>query len=119
MCSSDLAEMTRLGLKFGGRMETFMGLTRVGDLILTCTGDLSRNRRVGLKLAQGFALDAVLKELGHVAEGVYTAREVARIASKLSIEMPITRAVCSVLDQTLSAREAVQELLRRDPKAEF
>ena len=114
-----LAEMTRLGLKFGGRMETFMGLTGVGDLILTCTGDLSRNRRVGLKLAHGLALDAVLKELGHVAEGVYTAREVARIASKLSIEMPITRAVCSVLDQTLSAREAVQELLRRDPKAEF
>jgi glycerol-3-phosphate dehydrogenase (NAD(P)+) len=114
-----LAEMTRLGLKFGGRMETFMGLTGVGDLILTCTGDLSRNRRVGLKLAQGLALDAVLKELGHVAEGVYTAREVARIATKLSIEMPITRAVCSVLDQSLSAREAVQELLRRDPKAEF
>ena len=89
------------------------------SLILTCTGDLSRNRRVGLKLAQGLALDAVLKELGHVAEGVYTAREVARIATKLSIEMPITRAVCSVLDQSLSAREAVQELLRRDPKAEF
>jgi len=114
-----LAEMTRLGLQLGGRMETFMGLTGVGDLILTCTGDLSRNRRVGLKLAQGLGLDVVLKELGHVAEGVYTAREVARIASSLSIEMPITRAVCSVLDQTLSAREAVQALLRRDPKSEF
>jgi glycerol-3-phosphate dehydrogenase (NAD(P)+) len=114
-----LAEITRLGLKLGGRIETFMGLTGVGDLILTCTGDLSRNRRVGLKLAQGFKLDAVLHDLGHVAEGVYTAREVKRIADSLAIDMPITRAVCRVLDESVSARDAVQELLRRDPKAEF
>jgi glycerol-3-phosphate dehydrogenase (NAD(P)+) len=114
-----LAEMTRLGLKLGGRMETFMGLTGVGDLILTCTGDLSRNRRVGLKLAQGLKLDDVLRELGHVAEGVYTARAVNRIAGSLAIEMPITSAVCRVIDEHVSAREAVQELLRRDPKAEF
>lgn len=114
-----LAEITRLGLKLGGRIETFMGLTGVGDLILTCTGDLSRNRRVGLKLAQGFKLDAVLHDLGHVAEGVYTAREVNRIADSLAIDMPITRAVCRVLDESVSARDAVQELLRRDPKAEF
>jgi glycerol-3-phosphate dehydrogenase (NAD(P)+) len=114
-----LAEITRLGLKLGGRIETFMGLTGVGDLILTCTGDLSRNRRVGLKLAQGAKLDAVLRELGHVAEGVYTAREVNRIATSLAIEMPITRAVCRVMDEGVSPRDAVQELLRRDPKAEY
>ena len=114
-----LAEITRLGLKLGGRIETFMGLTGVGDLILTCTGDLSRNRRVGLRLAEGLKLDAVLRELGHVAEGVYTAREVGRIAHSLAIEMPITRAVCRVIDENVSAREAVQELLQRDPKAEY
>lgn len=114
-----LAEITRLGVKLGGRMETFMGLTGVGDLILTCTGDLSRNRQVGLKLAQGQKLDDVLHALGHVAEGVSTAREVRRIADAQSIEMPITRAVCRVLDGQVAARDAVQELLRRDPKAEY
>jgi glycerol-3-phosphate dehydrogenase (NAD(P)+) len=114
-----LAEITRLGLKLGGRIETFMGLTGVGDLILTCTGDLSRNRRVGLKLAQGVKLDAVLRELGHVAEGVFTAREVNRIATRLAIEMPITRAVCRVIEEAIPARDAVQELLQRDPKAEY
>lgn len=114
-----LAEITRLGLGLGGRIETFMGLTGVGDLILTCTGDLSRNRRVGLKLAEGARLDAVLRELGHVAEGVYTAREVDRIAASLAIEMPITRAVCRVLDGTVAPSDAVQELLQRDPKAEY
>jgi glycerol-3-phosphate dehydrogenase (NAD(P)+) len=96
-----------------------MGLTGVGDLILTCTGDLSRNRRVGLHLAQGVKLEVALRELGHVAEGVYTARAVNKIATSLAIEMPITRAVCRVIDEGVPARDAVQELLRRDPKAEF
>ena len=114
-----LAEITRLGLKLGGRLETFMGLTGVGDLILTCTGDLSRNRHVGLKLAQARPLDEVLRELGHVAEGVNTAREVNRLATALGIEMPITRAVCRVLDGEVAARDAVQELLRRDPTSEY
>jgi glycerol-3-phosphate dehydrogenase (NAD(P)+) len=114
-----LAEITRLGLKLGGRLETFMGLTGVGDLILTCTGDLSRNRNVGLKLAQARPLDEVLRELGHVAEGVNTAREVSRLATALGIEMPITRAVCRVLDGEVAARDAVQELLRRDPTSEY
>lgn len=114
-----LAEVTRLGLKLGGRIETFMGLAGVGDLLLTCTGDLSRNRRVGLALARGDGLDAVLRELGHVAEGVYTARAVSRIATALGIEMPITRAVCRILDEGVPAREAVQELLRRDPRSEY
>ena len=114
-----LAEITRLGLKLGGRLETFMGLAGVGDLTLTCTGDLSRNRNVGLKLAQGTALDQVLAELGHVAEGVYTARAVDRLARELAIDMPITRAVCRVLDENVPARDAVRELLQRDPKAEY
>ena len=113
-----LAEITRLGLKLGGRIETFMGLAGIGDLTLTCTGDLSRNRNVGLKLAQGVALDQVLNGLGHVAEGVYTARAVDRLARELAIEMPITRAVCRVLDENVPARAAVEALLRRDPKQE-
>lgn len=114
-----LAEITRLGLRLGGRVETFMGLAGVGDLLLTCTGDLSRNRRLGLALARGEGLDATLSGLGHVAEGVYTARAVQRIAQALGIEMPITRAVCRVLDEGVPAREAVQELLRRDPRSEY
>jgi glycerol-3-phosphate dehydrogenase (NAD(P)+) len=113
-----LAEITRMGLKFGGRMETFMGLAGVGDLVLTCTGDLSRNRRVGLGLANGLPLAQVLSQLGHVAEGVYTARAVSRLARELKVEMPITRAVCRVMDESIPARDAVQELLQRDPRAE-
>ena len=113
-----LAEITRLGLKLGGRIETFMGLAGIGDLILTCTGDLSRNRTVGLNLAQGAALEQVLRELGHVAEGVSTARAVDRLARELDVDMPITRAVCRVMDQGVPPRDAVQELLQRDPKAE-
>jgi len=87
-----LAEITRLGLALGGRLETFIGLSGAGDLILTCTGDLSRNRRVGLALARGERLPDILAGLGHVAEGVGTAREVRRLASRLSIDMPITEA---------------------------
>jgi glycerol-3-phosphate dehydrogenase (NAD(P)+) len=113
-----LAEITRLGLKLGGRLETFMGLAGIGDLTLTCTGDLSRNRRVGLELARGVALDQVLHDLGHVAEGVYTARAVNRLAREMAIDMPITQAVCRVMDERVAARDAVQELLQRDPKAE-
>jgi len=113
-----LAEITRVGLKLDGRMETFMGLAGIGDLVLTCTGDLSRNRRVGLELAKGIRLEQILRELGHVAEGVYTARAVSSLARELKVEMPITRAVCRVMDQGIPARDAVDELLQRDPKAE-
>ena len=95
-----------------------MGLAGVGDLILTCTGDLSRNRRVGLMLALGKALDGILAELGHVAEGVYSAREVARIARQRGIDMPITDAVCRVLDAPQSAAQVARELLARDSKPE-
>ena len=113
-----LAEITRFGLKLGGRLETFMGLAGVGDLVLTCTGELSRNRNVGLGLAQGMALPSILGSLGHVAEGVYTARVVNRLARELGVEMPITRAVCRVMDEGAAPRVAVQELLARDPKSE-
>ena len=120
-----LAEITRLGVALGGRAETFMGLAGVGDLILTCTGNLSRNRRVGLMLAEsakdaaGKTLDAILAELGHVAEGVYSAREVALIARQRGIDMPITEAVCRVLDAPGSAAAVARELLARDAKAEL
>jgi len=113
-----LAEITRLGVKLGGRPETFTGLTGAGDLILTCTGDLSRNRRVGLALAQGKKLDDILHELGHVAEGVHTAAAVERRARQLGVEMPITHAVCAVLFGGVSPRAAVEQLLARDPKSE-
>jgi glycerol-3-phosphate dehydrogenase (NAD(P)+) len=114
-----LAEMTRLGVQLGGRFETFMGLSGLGDLILTTTGDLSRNRQVGLRLARGQALDAILAELGHVAEGVTTAPEVAALAGELGVDMPITRAVCQVLFDGLPAAQAVDALLNREIKAEF
>ena len=113
-----LAEITRLGLKLGGRVETFMGLSGLGDLTLTCAGDLSRNRRVGLSLATGRSIADILSELGHVAEGVHTASEVLRMAQRLGVEMPITQSVVSVLDGTVSAAAAVDALLQRDPKAE-
>jgi len=114
-----LAEMTRLGVALGGRAETFMGLAGAGDLILTCTGDLSRNRRVGLALARGAPLAEVLAGLGHTAEGVLTARAVAGLAQELGVEMPITRAVCRVLEDPRQARAAVQELLGREQKTEY
>ncbi|HKY01342.1 MAG TPA: NAD(P)H-dependent glycerol-3-phosphate dehydrogenase [Burkholderiales bacterium] len=113
-----LAEIMRLGIALGGKAETFMGLTGVGDLILTCTGDLSRNRTVGLGLGRGEKLEDILKQLGHVAEGVNTSLEVERRAQSLGIDMPITSAVCDVLFRNVPAREAVVQLLARDPKGE-
>ena len=114
-----LAEMTRLGLQLGGRVETFMGLSGLGDLALTCAGDLSRNRRVGLALASGESLSTVLAQLGHVAEGVHTAVEVSRLAERHGVEMPITQSVVRVLNGSISAGDAVEGLLQRDPKAEI
>lgn len=113
-----LAEITRLGLALGGKRETFMGLAGMGDLILTCTGDLSRNRRVGLSLAKGLSLEQILRDLGHTAEGVSSAREVTAMAQRLDIDMPITRAVKGVLHDGVAASEAVEQLLGRDPKLE-
>jgi glycerol-3-phosphate dehydrogenase (NAD(P)+) len=114
-----LAEMTRLGLALGAHSDTFMGLSGLGDLVLTATGDLSRNRKVGLLLAQGQSLDQAVTSLGHVAEGVYSARTVMQRARALGVDMPITEAVVALLDARWSAREAVQALMGRDPKGEF
>jgi glycerol-3-phosphate dehydrogenase (NAD(P)+) len=113
-----LAELARLGTALGGRPETFMGLAGAGDLILTCTGDLSRNRRVGLLLAQGEPLAAVLQQIGHVAEGVYSAQAVEALAAEKRVDMPITRAVCEVLFRGIAPRTAVHQLLARDPREE-
>ena len=113
-----LAEITRLGAALGGAPETFMGLAGAGDLILTATGDLSRNRRVGLELARGKPLRDILDGLGHVAEGVRSAREVARLAEKKNVEMPVTEAVNAVLEGQLAPAAAVDRLLSRDPKRE-
>lgn len=113
-----LAEITRLGNALGGQVETFMGLTGMGDLILTCTGDLSRNRRVGLGLAQGKSLDTVVGELGHVAEGVPCAKAVRELAAKLGVDMPITNAVAGVLFDGDQPQAMVAKLLARDPRGE-
>ncbi|WP_061147239.1 NAD(P)H-dependent glycerol-3-phosphate dehydrogenase [Caballeronia arvi] len=113
-----LAEMSRLGVALGGRAETFTGLTGLGDLILTATGDLSRNRTVGMQLATGRTLDEILAALGHVAEGVRCARAVLALAQARGIDMPITQAVCRVLFDNVTPRDAVQALLSRDAKAE-
>lgn len=113
-----LVEITRFGEALGARRETFTGLAGMGDLILTCTGELSRNRRVGLLLAEGKALPEIAAELGHVAEGVPAAREVARRAAELGIDMPITRAVTAVLDGRITPRAAVEQLMAREAKSE-
>lgn len=113
-----LVEITRFGVALGARSETFMGLAGMGDLILTCTGDLSRNRRVGLALAAGKSLVDIQRDLGHVAEGVPTAREVAQRALAMGVDMPITATVCDVLDGKLSAPAAVERLMSRNPKSE-
>ena len=118
MITRGLAEITRFGVALGAKTETFMGLAGAGDLILTCTGQYSRNREVGLQLASGKALEEVLKGLGHVAEGVNTAREVIRRADSMGIDMPITFEVNQALTHGKSAREAVTDLLSREQKAE-
>jgi glycerol-3-phosphate dehydrogenase (NAD(P)+) len=113
-----LAEIARLSAALGGHPETAMGLAGVGDLILTATGDLSRNRRVGLELARGRPLQEILSALGHVAEGVRSAKEAARMAAARKVEMPVTDAVNAVLEGQLAPAAAVERLLSRDPKRE-
>ena len=114
-----LAEITRLGLKLGGCPETLGGLSGAGDLILTCTRDLSRNRQVGLLLAQQHDLPEILRRLGHVAEGVYTVREVHQLALRLGVAMPISDAVYRILYEHVPAADMVAELLNRAPNMEF
>ena len=113
-----LAETGRLSGALGGARETLMGLAGLGDLVLTCAGNLSRNRRVGLALAEGRALPQILAELGHVAEGVPAARAVRALAAHHRVEMPICDAVDRVLNEGLPPRQAVLELLRREPRPE-
>ena len=113
-----IAEIGRLCERLGGSRETLMGLSGLGDLILTCTGDLSRNRQVGLALGQGKTLEETLAALGHVAEGVGTAREVARLSTELQVEMPIARAVAAVIAGELKARDAVAQFMSRAQRAE-
>jgi glycerol-3-phosphate dehydrogenase (NAD(P)+) len=113
-----LAEMTRFGLARGAQAETFMGLSGIGDLVLTCTGDLSRNRTVGLRLAAGGALDDILRGLGHVAEGVACCRAAVAAAHEAGVDMPVSEAVLAVIEGRLSPAAAVASLLAREPKAE-
>jgi glycerol-3-phosphate dehydrogenase (NAD(P)+) len=113
-----LAETGRLSAALGGHRETLMGLAGLGDLVLTCTGDLSRNRRVGLSLASGQTLPAILAELGHVAEGVAATAAVRALAREHRVDMPICDAVYDVLYEGLPPKQAVEALLRREPRAE-
>ena len=113
-----LTEMTRLGSALGAKPETFMGLSGLGDLVLTATGDLSRNRKVGLLLAQGLTLAQAVDSLGHVAEGVYSARTVHQRATQLGVDMPITAAVVALLDGRLKVGEVVALLMGRGPRGE-
>lgn len=114
-----LAEMTRLGVALGAKADTFMGLSGLGDLVLTATGDLSRNRKVGLALAGGLSLQQALDSLGHVAEGVYCARTVVQRARAVGVEMPIAEAVVALLDGQLRPTQAVGLLMGREPTAEL
>jgi len=113
-----LAEMTRLGVALGAKAETFMGLSGLGDLVLTATGDLSRNRQVGLALGRGIALPQILSQLGHVAEGVLTAPVVLHRASALGVDMPLCDAVAQVLDARLTPRGALEQLMTREARSE-
>lgn len=113
-----LAEMSRLGVALGAQNETFTGLSGLGDLVLTATGDLSRNRQVGLLLAQGQTLAQAVASLGHVAEGAYCARTVVQRAKALGIEMPISEAVVALLDGVVSPAQAVASLMERDATVE-
>ncbi|MDD2776013.1 MAG: NAD(P)-dependent glycerol-3-phosphate dehydrogenase [Gallionella sp.] len=114
-----LSEINRLGMRLGGQPETLSGLSGAGDLILTCTGDLSRNRQVGLLLAQQHGLADILDKLGHVAEGVYTVRAVHHLAQKLNVSMPICAAVYRILYENIPTSDVVDELLNRSPNWEF
>jgi glycerol-3-phosphate dehydrogenase (NAD(P)+) len=114
-----LAEMSRLGVALGARAETFMGLSGLGDLVLTATGDLSRNRKVGQLLAQGMSLAQAVASLGHVAEGVYSARTVVQRAKALGVDMPISEAVVALLEGKTEPSQAVTALMGRGAKSEL
>jgi glycerol-3-phosphate dehydrogenase (NAD(P)+) len=113
-----LAEIMRLGTRLGGHRETFMGLAGVGDLVLTCTDDQSRNRRLGLALGRGIGLEQAVTDIGQAVEGLHTAKEVDELARSNQVDMPITQQVKRVLYDGEEAAAAVDALLSREPKAE-
>jgi glycerol-3-phosphate dehydrogenase (NAD(P)+) len=114
-----LAEMTRLGVRLGARERTFMGLTGLGDLVLTCTDNQSRNRRCGLALARGLAVDAAMREIGQVVEGYHAARVLREVAAQLQLDLPVCEGICRILFDGANAREVVRELMAQPPQAEF
>ena len=119
LITRSLAEIMRLGMAMGGRQQTFMGLAGLGDLILTCTDNQSRNRRFGIALAEGKDIETAKQEIGQAIEGAVTTSVVSELAKTYNIEMPITEQVNNVLNSNCSPREAVQNLLAREPKAEM
>lgn len=118
LVTRSLSEISKLVIASGGSQKTVYGLSGVGDLILTCTGNLSRNRNVGLQLAQNGILSQILKDLGHVAEGVLTTKSVYELSKKLNIDMPITHAVYNVLYNNSNLKATIDGLLLREPKIE-
>jgi len=118
LISRGLNEMTRLGIALGAKAETFMGLSGMGDLVLTCTDDQSRNRRMGLALASGRSADEVAKEIGQVVEGVYAAKAVYTVAARAEVDMPICEQVYRILYENASATDVVDKLMNRALKAE-
>ncbi len=112
-------EMLRLGLALGARVETLMGLAGLGDLVLTCTGDLSRNRQLGIALGQGTPIQQALSEIGQVVESVLTAEEIGRLAERHDLDLPISLHVRAVLRGELTPTEGMRELLAREQKAEY
>jgi glycerol-3-phosphate dehydrogenase (NAD(P)+) len=114
-----LAEMTRLGVRMGARERTFMGLAGLGDLVLTCTDDQSRNRRCGLALARGLSVDEAMREIGQVVEGYHAARVLREVARRLELDLPVCEGICRILFDDADAREVVRALMARPPQAEF
>ena len=114
-----LNEMTRLGVALGARERTFMGLAGLGDLVLTCTDDQSRNRRCGLALARGLSVEEAMREIGQVVEGYHAARLLRVVAARLGLDMPICEGICRILFDGANAGDVVRELMARPPQAEF
>jgi glycerol-3-phosphate dehydrogenase (NAD(P)+) len=113
-----LAEITRLGVVMGANPMTFAGLSGIGDLVLTCTGDLSRNRMVGLKIGQGMGLDEITKDMNMVAEGIKTSISAYQLAKKMGVVMPLIEQVYEILYQGKDPKSAVRELMTRELKKE-
>jgi glycerol-3-phosphate dehydrogenase (NAD(P)+) len=114
-----LAEMTRLGIRLGARERTFMGLAGLGDLVLTCTDDQSRNRRCGLALARGLSAEAAMHEIGQVVEGYLAARVLREVAARLQLDLPVCEGICRILFDGADARTVVRDLMAQPPQAEF